>query len=261
LGPFLSQATPATSTHSLSPRQEQGGNLFPARTIFMSMDEMSACLPAGWVAGDNGLRDNDLRTDGSRVTEATSLMTVTPVGELIRRGKQGDPGAFEEIYERFKAPLFGLALRHTGDRSAAEDILQDTFIKVLTHLGDVRNEETFPAWVFRIAVNTCYSHLRGRRGRENRTVALSQVEGRREEAVYDAHETSLMGPLDEAIARLPEKLRMIFLLHDVQGFKHTEIGDMLGVSAGTSKSQLFKARLKMRKFLKAEKGLFPEVEP
>jgi len=92
-------------------------------------------------------------------------------------------------------------------------------------------------------------------------VALSQVEGRREEAVYDAHETSLSGPLDEAIARLPEKLRLVFLLHDVQGFKHAEIGDMMGVSAGTSKSQLFKARLKVRKFLKAEKGLFPEVEP
>jgi RNA polymerase sigma-70 factor (ECF subfamily) len=225
------------------------------------MDELSACLPAAWVARDNGLRDNDLRTDGNRVTEAIPIMTETPVGELIRRGKLGDAGAFEEIYERFKTPLFGLALRHTGDRAAAEDILQDTFIKVLTHLGDVQNEATFPAWVFRIAVNTCYSHLRGRRSRENRTVALSQVEGRREEAAYDAHETSLSGPLEEAIAHLPEKLRLVFLLHDVQGFKHAEIGDMMGVSTGTSKSQLFKARLKVRKFLKAEKGLFSEVEP
>ncbi len=225
------------------------------------MDELSACLPAAWVARDNRLRDNDLRTNGNRVTEAIPIMTATPVGELIRRGKLGDAGAFEEIYERFKAPLFGLALRHTGDRAAAEDILQDTFIKVLTHLGDVQNEVTFPAWVFRIAVNTCYSHLRGRRSRENRTVALSHVEGRREEAVYDAHETSLSGPLEEAIVHLPEKLRLVFLLHDVQGFKHAEIGDMLGVSAGTSKSQLFKARLKVRKFLKTQKGLFPEVEP
>jgi len=227
----------------------------------MGMDELSASLPAAWVARDNGLRDNNFWTDRNRVAEAIPIMTETPVGELIRRGKLGDAGAFEEIYERFKAPLFGLALRHTGDRAAAEDILQDTFIKVLTHLGDVQSESTFPAWVFRIAVNTCYSHLRGRRSRENRTVALSQVEGRREEAVYDAHETSLSGPLDEAIARLPEKLRLVFLLHDVQGFKHAEIGDMLGVSSGTSKSQLFKARLKVRKFLKAEKGLFPEVEP
>ena len=225
------------------------------------MDELDVCLPAAWVAGEIGLRDNDFQTDGNRVTEAIPIMTETPVGELIRRGKLGDAGAFEEIYERFKAPLFGLALRHTGDRAAAEDILQDTFIKVLTHLGDVRNEATFPAWVFRIAVNTCYSHLRGRRSRENRTVALSQVEGRHEEAVCDAHETSLSGPLEEAIVRLPEKLRLVFLLHDVQGFKHAEIGDMLGVSSGTSKSQLFKARLRVRKFLKAEKGLFPEVEP
>ena len=205
--------------------------------------------------------DNDFRTVRNRVTEAIPIMAQTPVDELIRRGKAGDPAALEEIYERFRVPLFSLALRHTGDRAAAEDILQDTFIKVLTHLGDVHNAETFPAWVFRIAVNTCYSHLRGRKIRENRTVALSQVEGRREEAVYDSHETSLSGPLEEAIVGLPEKLRLIFLLHDVQGFKHAEIGAILGVSAGTSKSQLFKARLKVRKFLKAEKGLFPEVEP
>ncbi len=225
------------------------------------MDELSGCLAAPWVAGANGLRDNGFRTVRNRVTEAIPLMAQTPVDELIRRGKGGDHGALEEIFERFRGPLFSLALRHTGDRAAAEDILQDTFIKVLTHLDDVQNAATFPAWVFRIAINTCYSHMRGRRVRVNRTVALSQVEGRREEAVYDAHETSLSGPLEEAIGRLPEKLRMIFLLHDVQGFKHTEIGSMLGVSAGTSKSQLFKARLRMRQFLKAEKGLFSEVEP
>ncbi len=232
-----------------------------ARLIFMNMDEMSVSLPAAWVAGENGLRDNGFLTVRSRTTEAIPFMAQTPVDELIRRGKDGDPGALEEIYERFKGQLFSLALRHAGDRAAAEDILQDTFIKVLTHLDDVRNAETFPAWVYRIAINTCYSHLRGRRTRENRTLALSQIEGRREEAVYDAHETSLSRPLEEAIARLPEKLRMIFLLHDVQGFKHAEIGAMLGVSAGTSKSQLFKARSRVRKFLKAEKGLFPEVEP
>jgi RNA polymerase sigma-70 factor, ECF subfamily len=232
-----------------------------ARLIFMNMDEMGVSLPAAWVAGENGLRDNGFLTVRSRTTEAIPFMTQTPVDELIRRGKDGDPGALEEIYERFRGPLFSLALRHAGDRAAAEDILQDTFIKVLTHLDDVRDAETFPAWVFRIAINTCYSHLRGRRTRENRTLALSQIEGRREEAVYDAHETSLSGPLEEAIARLPEKLRMIFLLHDVQGFKHAEIGAMLGLSAGTSKSQLFKARTRVRKFLRAEKGLFPEVEP
>ncbi len=222
---------------------------------------MTVSLPVPWVAGENGLRDNGFRTVQDLVTEAIPFMALTPVDELIRRGKDGDPAALEEIYERFRGPLFSLALRHTGDRAAAEDILQDTFIKVLTHLGDVQSAATFPAWVFRIGINTCYSHLRGRRSRENRTVSLSQVEGRREEAVYDAHETSLSGPLEEAISRLPEKLRMIFLLHDVQGFKHAEIAALLGVSSGTSKSQLFKARLKVRKFLRAEKGLFPEVEP
>jgi RNA polymerase sigma-70 factor (ECF subfamily) len=186
-------------------------------------------------------------------------MTTTSLDELIRRGKDGDPRAFEEIYDRFRGPLFGLAFRHARDRAAAEDILQDTFIKVLTHLGDVQNVETFSAWVYRIALNTCYSYLRNRRVRDDREVALSQVEGRKEEAVYDGHEASLSGPIEKALAGLPTKLKTIFLLHDVQGFKHEEIGAMLGVTVGTSKSQLFKARLKIRNYLKAKTGLSSEV--
>jgi RNA polymerase sigma-70 factor (ECF subfamily) len=227
----------------------------------MDMDELNPCLPPAWLAGENRLRDNGGLTALIRVAEALPIMPQTSLDELIRRGQAGDPRALEEIYERYKSPLFNLAIRHARDRAAAEDILQDTFIKVLTHLDDVANVETFSAWVYRIGLNTCYSYLRGRRSRDNRTVTLSQVEGRREEAVYDGHEASLAGPIEEAVAVLPKKLRTVFLLHDVQGFKHEEVAGLLGVTVGTSKSQLFKARLRIRKFLKDKKGLFPEVEP
>jgi RNA polymerase sigma-70 factor (ECF subfamily) len=225
------------------------------------MDELNPCLPADWLARENGLRDNGFLTERIHITEAFPFMAQTSLAELIHRGKEGDPRALEEIYERFKGSLFNLAFRHARDRAAAEDILQDTFIKVLTHLDDVETEETFSAWVYRIALNTCYSYLRSRRNRDNRTVALSQVEGKKEEAAYDGHETSLAGPIEEAIANLPEKLRTVFLLHDVQGFKHGEVAGLLGVTVGTSKSQLFKARLRIRKFLKAKKGLSLEVKP
>jgi RNA polymerase sigma-70 factor (ECF subfamily) len=181
------------------------------------------------------------------------------LSELLQRGQDGDLQAMEEIYERFKGPLFSLAYRHTYDRAAAEDILQDTFVKILTHLGDVENKETFSAWVYRIAVNTCYSHLRSRRSREKRTVALSQVEGQSEEAAYDGHEESLSQPLEEAIGELPEKLKTVFVLHDIEGFKHEEIARLLGFTAGTSKSQLFKARLRIRKYLREKKGITREV--
>ena len=86
-------------------------------------------------------------------------------------------------------------------------------------------------------------------------IALSEVEGKREEAVYDDHEASLAAPLDEALQELPERLRTVFLLHDVQGYKHGEIARILGVSVGTSKSQLFKARMRIREWLKKKKAL------
>jgi RNA polymerase sigma-70 factor (ECF subfamily) len=237
------------------------GNLSASRIIYKVVDELNSCLPAAWLAGENGLRDNDLLAAPTRVTEAFPFMTQSSLAELIRRGKEGDPRALEEIYERYRGPLFSLAVRHARDRAAAEDILQDAFIKVLTHLDDVQNEETFSAWVYRIALNTCYSHLRSRRSRDDRTVALSQVEGKKDEAVYDGHEASVAGPIEEAVASLPRKLRTVFVLHDMQGFKHEEVARLLGVTVGTSKSQLFKARLKMRKFLKAKTGLSPEVKP
>jgi RNA polymerase sigma-70 factor (ECF subfamily) len=89
-------------------------------------------------------------------------------------------------------------------------------------------------------------------------VALNEVKGRKEEATYDSHEESLEKPLNEAIDELPDKLKTVFLLHDVQGFKHEEIARMLGFTVGTSKSQLFKARMRIREILKNKKVLGEE---
>lgn len=181
--------------------------------------------------------------------------SLVSLSSLILRSRQGDEQAMEEIYDRYKKPLFNLAYRYTFNRVMAEDLLQDIFIKIFTHMKDVRKDETFVAWMYRIAINTCYSFLRRRQNQNGKTVALSEVEGKKEEAVYDDHEDSLAKPLDEALQELPERLRAVFLLHDVQGYKHGEIARMLGVSVGTSKSQLFKARMRIREWLKEKKVL------
>jgi RNA polymerase sigma-70 factor (ECF subfamily) len=223
----------------------------------------------GLLAIENRFSDNDRQSAFSRVVGAPPFMTsdkedpASPeaghldsvLSSLIRRGKEGDHQAMEQIYERYRSSFFNLAYRYTYDRVAAEDLLQDIFIKIFTHLQDVQREETFVAWMYRIAVNSCYSYLRSKKSRDNHLVALSSIEGRKEEAVYDSHEASLLRPLDEAVQLLPEKLRAVFLLHDVQGFKHEEIAQMLGIEIGTSKSQLFKARLKIREFLKNKRSL------
>ena len=173
---------------------------------------------------------------------------------LIRRCQAGSSQAMEELYNRYKTALFNMAYRYTYDRATAEDLLQEIFIKVFTHLQDVRTSQTFTGWIYRIALNTCYSHLRGKRTELQKNIPLADVEGvlHAPAGAETAHD--VRKPLDEGIALLPEKLRQIFLLHDVQGFKHEEISRMLGLSTGTSKSQLFKARLRLRDFLLKRKA-------
>jgi RNA polymerase sigma-70 factor (ECF subfamily) len=200
--------------------------------------------------GDNAVMRHSGRDGGVR----TLGVEAEGLAELIVRSRAGETEAMEEIYHRFKTGLFNLAFRYSYDRATAEDLLQEIFIKVFTHLDNVKNPDTFPGWVFRIGLNTCYSHLRSRRPEMEKGVPLEDIEGTLRGSVEDNPGRDIRKPLDDGIASLPDKLREIFLLHDVQGFKHEEIARLLGLSVGTSKSQLFKARLRMRAFL-AGKGV------
>jgi len=122
-------------------------------------------------------------------------------------------------------------------------------------MGGVRDAATFPGWIFRIALNTAYSHLRQKRVTTARLVPLGDVEDRIEEPGGEPVEQDLRGPLEEAIRSLPPRLRIVFELHDVQGYKHEEIARRLGCAVGTSKSQLFKARIRVRERLRARKAV------
>jgi RNA polymerase sigma-70 factor (ECF subfamily) len=177
--------------------------------------------------------------------------------DVIRRGREGDIQALEAIYKHFRRPLFNLVYRYTYNSETAEDLLQDIFIKVFSHLHDIRDEETFVGWIYRIAVNTCYSYLRRKKSQLQRTIPLNEMGGRIEGKNYRSGDEIMKKSLDDAIQNLPGKMKSIFLLHDVQGFKHKEISRMLGCSMGTSKSQLFKARMKIREHLE-NKTMFKE---
>jgi len=217
------------------------------------------------LAAQGRFGDNILRADQDAFLEA--LLTMgrngggesgwgsidrTRLDELVARGRKGDLAAIETLYGMFKGPVFGLVYRYAQNRAVAEDLLQDVFLKVFSHMRNVRDAATFPAWVFRIAVNTAYSHLRQKRVQDDRTVPLEDVERSLEDRKGEAVERDLQGPLEEAIGRLAPRLRSVFLLHDVQGFKHEEIARSLGCAVGTSKSQLFKARIKVRDFLRSK---------
>ncbi len=177
------------------------------------------------------------------------------LGELVGRGREGDLGAMESLYEMFKGPVFGLVYRYAQNRAVAEDLLQDVFVKVFSHMRNVRDAATFPGWVFRIALNTAYSHLRQKRVQTEKLVPLDGMEGRIEEPGTEPVERDLQRPLEEAIKALAPRLRSVFVLHDVQGYKHEEIALRLGCAVGTSKSQLFKARFKIREHLRAKRAV------
>lgn len=227
------------------------------------MSALSLCLAVQGKFGDNGFY-----ADADRFLEAAldmeRLRREGPVWgtadkalleDLVNRGRDGDLRAFESLYEMFKGPVFGLVYRYAQDRAVAEDLLQDVFLKVFGHMKHVRDAATFPGWIFRIALNTAYSHLRQKRVQIEKVVPLGDLEGRIEEPGAEAVESDLRGPLEEAIRALAPRLRSVFILHDVQGFKHEEIARRLGCAVGTSKSQLFKARLKVREHLKAKKAV------
>jgi len=164
---------------------------------------------------------------------------------LAERCRSGAPGAFEELYRTYSPRLFGLACRMVG-RTEAEDLLQDIFLTAHRKLGLYKGESSLGTWLFRLATNQCLDFLRSRGAR------LAQLtEAIDDEPAAVAAAGTMRGAVDRldlerALANLPPGCRAVFVLHDVEGLEHREIGDMLGISDGTSKSQLHKARLRLR---------------
>lgn len=169
--------------------------------------------------------------------------------EWVSRSREGDPEAMEALYGQFKSPFYGIAFRYTANSAVSEDLLQDIFIKIFTNLNNLDKDEAFPGWAFRIAVNTCLSYLRQRKTLLSKSVAMEDVEYSLSDNKHNRDENLLSRPIEEALSTLSNKLKSVFMLYDIQGFKHTEIAQILGCSVGTSKSQLFKARMKIRKQL------------
>lgn len=168
---------------------------------------------------------------------------------LVQKCREGDSRAMETLYENFKASIFNLALRYTYNYTAAEDVIQDVFIKVFTNLHTLDDDKAFVGWLYRITVNMCFSYLRSHKKFRHRTIPLEDIQGVYADSGPRETERAENRFLEESIQILPPRLKSVFLLHDVQGFKHLEVAQILGCSVGTSKSQLFKARKKIRKYL------------
>lgn len=158
--------------------------------------------------------------------------------------------AFEELYREHSTRLFNLAWRMCGTRADAEDLLQEIFLQAYRKLPEFRGDSTVGTWLYRLAMNRCLDHLKSRQAKtSSATTTLDEETMPGPRLVGDGGFKRI--DLERAIARLPDGARAAFVLHDVEGFQHHEIAAILGVSEGTSKSQVHKARLKLRALLTA----------
>jgi len=176
--------------------------------------------------------------------------------DLIKRAQQGDSDAFATLFHSHKTRIYSLCLRMTNNTAEAEDLAQDAFLQVYRKLSSFRGDSALSTWLYRIAVNTVLMHFRRKTPcRISLDEPIRNQDDtksvRREYGTRDGRLESVVSrvALTRAISELPEGYRAIFLLHEVEGYQHREIAKLLGCSVGNSKSQLHKAKLRIRDFL------------
>jgi len=193
-------------------------------------------------------------------TPKQMLVSAMSEAEAIEGAKQGDSECFETLYKLHKRRVYSLCLRMTGNVEAAEGRTQDAFLQLHRKIGSFRGESAFSTWLHRIAVNVVLMELR-KKGLP--AVSLEEVLQPIEEGGvqkdFGCQDQNLSGSIDRlvlerAIENLPPGYRIIFVLLDVEGYEHNEIAEMLGCSVGNSKSQLHKARTKLREVLKVTRA-------
>ncbi|MDQ3753663.1 MAG: RNA polymerase sigma factor [Acidobacteriota bacterium] len=174
--------------------------------------------------------------------------------DLAQRSAAGDMESFEELYRRHFRRVYALCLRMLGNPTEAEDLTQETFIQLYNKIGSFRGDSQFTTWLHRMTVNQVLMHFRRRKSRPEFTT----TEGETPVQIVRGTENPNAMPvvdritLENSISQLPPGYRSVFVLHDVEGYDHGEIAGMLGISVGTSKSQLHKARLKMRNLIREQ---------
>lgn len=187
-------------------------------------------------------------------SEETTTVRFDSDCDLVRRAQQGDADAFASLFHTHKARIYSVCLRMTNNTAEAEDLTQDAFMQVFRKLATFRGDSALSTWLYRIAVNTVLMHFRKKALRQ---ISLDEPYNQDAKLVrreYGSKDDRLTGSVDRialarAIRELPDGYRTIFLLHEVEGYEHQEIAELLDCSVGNSKSQLHKAKLRIRELL------------
>lgn len=180
--------------------------------------------------------------------------------QLIELAKRGDAEAFQALYDKHKRRVYSLCLRMTANTAEAEDLAQEAFLQLFRKIATFRGESAFSTWLHRLSVNVVLMHLRKKSlpvvSLEETTQGTEEDSPKRD---FGADDIALAGSIDRmqlqrAVDNLPPGYRTIFVLHDIEGYEHNEIARIAGCSIGNSKSQLHKARMKLRDLLKMNRA-------
>ncbi len=200
------------------------------------------------ISGKDAAVSHDLKNLGRTETDL----------ELVKRAQQGDSEAFASLFHVHKARVYSICMRMTNNTAQAEDLTQDAFLQVFRKLSTFKGNSALSTWLYRIAVNTVLMHFRKKALKQVSLDEPSSVDAKQVRREYGSRDGRLSGSVDRitltrAIKDLPAGYRKIFLLHEVEGYEHQEIAKLLDCSVGNSKSQLHKAKLRIREFM-AEPG-------
>jgi RNA polymerase sigma-70 factor (ECF subfamily) len=194
-------------------------------------------------------------------SDAKRIVTVRLDSDLVKRAQQGDSSAFATLFHTHKTRVYSLCLRMTNNVGEAEDLAQDAFLQVFRKLSTFRGDSALSTWLYRIAMNTVLMHFRKKSPCQ---VSLDAPHSTHEDAKPTKREFGRKDgrlensvsriALTRAISELPVGYRTIFLMHEVEGYEHREIAELLGCSIGNSKSQLHKAKIRIRESLLARES-------
>jgi len=177
-------------------------------------------------------------SDYSHPMATVRIDAPTDERALIRQAQRSDARAFEALYRKHIDKVYGICLRMTGNVSEAEDCAQDAFIQAWKQLKNFRGDSAFSTWLHRIAVNSVLGRMRKSKREQDRIMAVTD----NDRPPLTTGDLGEMRDLSDAVDRLPEGARNVFVLHAIYGYSHDEAGEMLGIAAGTSKAQLHRAK-------------------
>ena len=187
-------------------------------------------------------------SDATRVLQPRCPPREVSIDATVQAAQRGDDVAFASLYDAHAERVFALCLRLSADRVVAEELVQDVFVRVWESLRSYRGESSFPTWLHRVALNTALES--GRKGSRRRLRVQVAADFAGLETAFDgvapAADPHQAIDLESALATLPAGARAVFVLHDVEGYGHAEIGVLLNIAEGTSKAHLFRARRLLR---------------